>query len=77
MTSLTANETLADSELTKINPNTTSVKEIKATFCREIARTARVYAPPPGLIKSQASHTDMTSQFVMIVMTVAVTFVYM
>jgi hypothetical protein len=49
VTSLTANVTLADSELTKLNPNTTTEKEIKATFCREIARTARVYAPPPGL----------------------------
>jgi hypothetical protein len=51
--------TLADSELTKINPNTTSEKEIKAAFCREIAKTARVYAPPPGIRRPDISNMDV------------------
>jgi hypothetical protein len=57
---LTANETLANSELTKLNPNTTSKEEIKAAFCREVARTARIYAPPPGTYVriTYGSHTD-------------------
>ena len=49
VTSLTANETLVDSELTKLDLNNTSPKEIKLAFCREVARTARIYSPPPGI----------------------------
>ena len=59
VTSLTPNVTLADSELTKINPNTTSEKDIKAAFCREIAKTARVYAPPPGIRRPDMSNMDV------------------
>jgi hypothetical protein len=59
VTSLTPNVTLADSELTKINPNTTTEKEIRAAFCREVARTARVYTPPPGIRRPDMSNMDV------------------
>ncbi len=48
MTLLTAKVTLADSELTRINPNTTTETEMRETFCREIVKTVKRFAPPSG-----------------------------
>jgi len=43
VSTLTVNETLADSELLKIDLNKTDEKEVRAAFCREVARTAKRY----------------------------------
>ena len=40
VTDLSANLTLADSELTKLDPNKTSEVEIKQTFCQEIKKVS-------------------------------------
>jgi len=40
---ITAEETLATSELTKLDPNETTTDEIRQAFCRDIARVARSY----------------------------------
>ena len=40
---VTSDETLASSELTKLDPNNTSEVEIKQAFCRDMARVTRSY----------------------------------
>jgi len=49
MTSLTADVTLINSELTKIKPYEKTEKEIRSVFCLEVAKIAQIYAPPPGV----------------------------
>lgn len=49
MTSLTADVTLINSELTWIKPHDTTKKKIRTTFCLEVAKIAQIYAPPPGV----------------------------
>jgi len=40
---ITADETLATSELSALNPNKTSEEDLKKAFCRDMARVARSY----------------------------------
>ena len=40
---ITADETLATSELAELNPNTTSKDDMRKAFCRDVARVARSY----------------------------------
>ena len=40
---ITAEETLANSELAELNPNTTSKEDMRKAFCRDVARVARSY----------------------------------
>merc|ERR1719323_2836036 len=40
---ITAEETLATSELAELNPNTTSKDDMRKAFCRDVARVARSY----------------------------------
>ena len=43
ITDLTANDTLKDSGLTKLDINTTSEADLKAEFCREVSQIAGRY----------------------------------
>lgn len=49
---VTADETLATSELGGINPNETNPEDLRQAFCRDMARVARSYeqtlVPPPS-----------------------------
>ena len=47
---VTSDETLASSELTKLDPNNTSEVEIKQAFCRDMARVTRSYEVNISLI---------------------------
>ena len=47
ITDLTANDTLKDSGLTKLDINTTSEAELKQEFCREVSQIARRFEASP------------------------------